>query len=86
VVVGTLVLIGAVVLLTYVVFGRYRRAIEQWYRRGERTRQAVTAVFLVAVAWTFIRSGDGLLILIAIGAIASATIYVLIEEPHKEIR
>jgi len=68
------------------VFGRYDRAIEQWYRRGERTRQAVTAVFLVAVAWTFIRSGDGLLILIAIGAIASATIYVLIEEPHKEIR
>lgn len=74
-----------VIALTYVVVEWRRDAIEQRYERGKLYRELATAIAAAIVGWTFIRSGDPALVGIAVLLFAFATLYFVVEQPHKEV-
>lgn len=74
-----------VVVLTWLVVSWRREPIEAAYERGDQQRKLLTAVAVIVVAWTFIRSGDPWLMVLAVVGIAFATLYFAIEQPHKEV-
>lgn len=80
-----LALIATVVALTWLVVATRRERVESWYERGDTWRKLLTAAAIALVAWTFVRSGDPVLIAFALGGIALATVYVIIEQPHKTV-
>ena len=80
---AVIALIVGVIALTYVIVQWRREQIERAYERGDTLRKLGTFAFVVIVAWTLIRSGDPVLIGIAVLGFVFATIYVIIEEPHK---
>lgn len=83
--VGVFALAVGVIAVTYVVVASRRERVARAYERGDTLRKLVTAIAIALVAWTFLRSGDPVLIGAAILGIAFATIYVVIEQPHKEV-
>lgn len=83
--VGVLALIVGVVALTYVIVASRREKVERTYERGENYRKLITAAAAVIVAWTFIRSGDPVLIAFAVLGFVFATVYVMIEQPQKQV-
>lgn len=83
--VGVWGLIIGVVAITYVIVSWRRQQIERAYERGDTYRKFFTVIVAILVAWTFIRSGDPWLMAAAVLGIAFATIYVIIEQPHKEL-
>jgi len=73
------------ILLTIVLFSRRREAVERTYYRIEYFRGIIGAIALTTLSWTFLRSGSLYLVLIAIGLIVFATVYVLVERPHRTL-
>lgn len=80
-----LLIILATVGVTVLIAQRRRESIRDRYHRFDRARKLVYAAALVLIAWTFLSSGDPILIIAAIGLIASATIYFVVERPHETI-
>jgi len=74
-----------VVLGTIVVFSRRRERVERTYYAIEYFRGVIGAIAIITVSWTFLRSGSTYLIAIALGLIMFATVYVLVEQPHKTL-
>lgn len=74
-----------VIALTYVIVEWKRDSIERSYERGKLYRELVTAIAAAIVGWTFIRSGDPALVAVAVMLFAFATLYFVIEQPHKEV-
>lgn len=78
-------------LVVTVVFGtaavvHYRRqTAESVYDTFDRWRTLIGGVVLIAIAWTFLRSGHPELIFIALVAIALATVWVMVEKPHETL-
>lgn len=83
--IGVITLIVGVVALTYVVVQLRRDHVEKTYERGKRYRELGTMVAAVIIAWLFIRSGDPLRMAVALLLFVVATVYVLVEQPQKEI-
>lgn len=83
--IGVLGMIVGVVAVTYLVVQWRREKVEKTYERGKRYRELGTMVAAVIIAWLFIRSGDPLRVAAAIGLFVVATVYVIIEQPQKEI-
>lgn len=82
----TIVALVAIAIFGTVLFVRYREdAAESVYFRIERWRKAGGLLLLVAVAWTFLRSGRPELILVALVSVALATMYVMIERPNDTL-
>jgi len=73
------------VLLTLVLFSRRRETVEKTYHRIEYFRGVIGAIALITISWTFLRSGSIHLILTAIALIVFATVYVLVERPHRTL-
>jgi Ca2+/Na+ antiporter len=83
--VAALALIVGVVAITYVVVQWRRDQVEKSYEKGKRYREIVTISAAVLIAWLFIRSGDPLRMAVALLLFATATIFILVEQPHKDI-
>lgn len=73
----------ATILLTLLVIYRYTETVESAYNTFDYCRRIVGAIIVVLVAFTFLRSGNGMLFIIALGLIAFATIWFYVEQPHK---
>lgn len=81
---ATIVLpVVATILVTILVVWRYRETVESAYSTFEYLRKTIGAILIVLVAWTFLRSGSLLLFTFALGLIVFATIWFLIEQPHR---
>ena len=83
--VGVIALIVGVVALTYVVVQMRREKVEKTYERGKRYRELGTMAAAVVIAWLFIRSGDPVRMAVALLLFVVATVYVIVEQPQKEI-
>lgn len=83
--IGVIALVVGVVAVTYVVVQWRREKVEKSYEKGKKYRELGTMTAAVIIAWLFIRSGDPLRVAAAIGLFVVATIYVVIEQPQKEI-
>lgn len=69
-----------------VLFATLRpRKAERVHNTMERWRKTVGAIAGALIAWTLIRSGRPEYIFAAVVMIALATIYIVIEQPHKEV-
>lgn len=83
------ILIGGLVVGTValtIAFTSWKRdRAERVYTRSEQARKAGGAVILVLIAWTFLRSGNPFLIAAALAAVALATVYVVVEQPHETL-
>lgn len=77
--------VAVTVVATAVIVHKKRDVVERGYERFKFLRKFAGAVILVVVAWTFIQSGSGILLAIAILSIFLATVYVMIERPHEEV-
>lgn len=74
-----------VILGTVLLFSRRRETVERTYYRIEYFRGVIGATALILISWTFLRSGSIHLILTALALIVFATVYVLVERPHRTI-
>jgi len=59
--------------------------IKRSYKRMENTRKAITAIGAALIAWTFLSSGDLLLIIAAVALIFFVSMYLYIERPHDKV-
>ena len=81
----------AFALVVAVVFGvaalyRLRPSkVERTYNTVERWRKIIWGVVVIGVTWTFIRSGRPELIFIALVSVALASVYIVVEQPHKNL-
>lgn len=73
------------VLATIALVSRRRERVERTYYAIEYFRGVIGALALITISWTFLRSGSTYLIAVALGLIVFATVYVLIEKPHKTL-
>ena len=84
-------MIQVAALVVIAVFGtalfvRYHESTaERIYFTVERWRKLLGLIVLVAIAWTFLRSGRPELILISLVSIALATMYFMIERPNETL-
>lgn len=78
-------MVAIVVAGTVIFTSRHEQRAQTTHNTMERSRKGIGAVLLVVVSWTFLRSGQWYLILGALVMIALATIYVMVEKPHKEV-
>lgn len=83
--VGVLALVFGVVAITYVLVQWRREKVEKSYEKGKRYREIGTMAAAVLIGWLFIRSGDPVRMAIALALFAIATIFVLVEQPQKDI-
>lgn len=83
--IGVIALIIGVVLATYVVVSWRREKVEKSYEKGKRYRELGTMAAAVIIAWLFIRSGDPVRMAVALMLFVVATVYVLVEQPQKEV-
>lgn len=82
----TVIAVSIIVIgITYLIITRNPSKAERTYHKVDFLRQVVGAVFVVLAVWTFLQSGDPLLIAFAIAGLAFVTAYILVEKPHKEI-
>jgi uncharacterized membrane protein len=59
--------------------------IKATYQRFEFTRKLITAFGVLLIAWTFLNSGDPVLMIVAIVGIVFATTYWYVEQPHERV-
>ena len=78
-------LVVAVVFGTAAVVHMKPSLAEGFWDTFERWRKLIGGVVLIAIAWTFLRSGQPVLILIALVSIALATVFILVEKPHETL-
>lgn len=82
----TIIAMVAIVVAATVIFvSRDKERAQKTHTTMERSRKGIGAVLLVIVSWTFLRSGKWYLILGALLMVSLATIYILVEKPHKEM-
>lgn len=74
-----------VILLTLAVFWRHGDSVESAYNTFDYLRRLVGAILVILVAWTFLRSGNSYLFLIALVLIVFATVWFLVERPDKDL-
>ena len=80
-----LLVILAVVTLTFLVARNREQQIKERYKRFEKTRKFVTAVGALLIAWTLLNSGDLLLIIAAILLLVFVSMYLFVERPHDKV-
>ena len=80
-------LIALAAIVSYGVFQAYPQAARRYfYGPLERGRVLGALVIGAVLVWTWMRSGVPLLMVTAIIIVAFGTIFVLVEEPHRDIR
>lgn len=78
-------------LVITVVFGtaalaHYRRSkVESAWDTFDRWRTVIGGLVLIGISWTFLRSGHPELIAVALVAISLATVWFMVEKPHKTL-
>jgi preprotein translocase subunit YajC len=80
-----LLVILAVITLTFLVARNREQQIKERYKRFEKTRKFVTAVGALLIAWTLLNSGDLLLIIAAILLLVFVSMYLFVERPHDKV-
>lgn len=82
----TILSLVAIVVFGTILFIRFREdTAESIYNRIEFWRKTGGLLLLVAVAWTFLRSGRPELIFISLVSISLATMYFYIERPTETL-
>ncbi|MFC6720904.1 hypothetical protein ACFQGT_00460 [Natrialbaceae archaeon GCM10025810] len=82
---GIIFAVTFAVLGTVALYSRRGDQIERTYHTIEYFRGVIGATALVLISWTFLRSGSMYLFVVAIGLIVFATVYVLVEQPHRNL-
>lgn len=81
----TLALIVLVIAAAYLLVRYRHRKVVVAYKRFERWRKFVGTIVFALVAWTFLRSGRPLLILLALLLIFLVAMYVMVDKPNETL-
>lgn len=78
-------MVVATIAIVFIFVTRHTRKAEKTYMTLERSRKTIGAVFLILLVWTFLLSGNPVLMLVALLGVAVAALYVFVEKPHKQV-